>query len=57
VMAITDHENRASRRVMEKICMTYLRDTNGVELGHRSPEIEVVLYSIERDAWAARQNR
>ena len=57
VMAITDHENRASRRVMEKIGMTYLRDTNGVELGHRSPEIEVVLYSIERDAWAARQNR
>lgn len=57
VMAITDHENWASRRVMEKIGMTYLRDTNGVELGHRSPEIEVVLYSIERDAWAARQNR
>ena len=54
VMAITDHENWASRRVMEKIGMTYLRDTNGVELGHRMPEIEVVLYSIERDAWAAR---
>lgn len=55
VMAITDHENRASRRVMEKIGMTYLRDTNGVELGHRMPEIEVVLYGIERDDWFARQ--
>lgn len=55
VMAITDHENWASRRVMEKIGMTYLRDTNGVELGHRMPEIEVVLYGIERDAWLARR--
>ncbi len=55
VMAITDHDNRASRRVMEKIGMTYLRDTNGVELGHRMPEIEVVLYCLERDAWALRR--
>ncbi len=53
VLAITDHDNRASRRVMEKIGMIYLRDTNGVELGHRMPEIEVVLYGIERAAWEA----
>ena len=57
VLAITDHENWGSRRVMEKIGMTYLKDTNGVELGHRMPEIEVVLYGIERDAWAARSSK
>jgi len=54
VMAITDRDNRASRRVMEKIGMTFLRETTGADLGHRMPEIEVVLYAIERAEWLAR---
>jgi RimJ/RimL family protein N-acetyltransferase len=51
VMAITDPDNQASRRVMEKIGMTFLRETLGADLGYRVPEIELVLYGIERDAW------
>ena len=54
VTAITQPDNRASRRVMEKIGMTFLRETTGAALGHRHPEIEVVLYAIEREEWLAR---
>lgn len=55
VIAITDRDNRASRRVMEKIGMSFQRETTGAELGHRLPEIEVVLYSIERATWEGRR--
>jgi|CXWL01.1.fsa_nt_gi RimJ/RimL family protein N-acetyltransferase len=55
VIAITDRDNRASRRVMEKIGMTFERETTGAELGHRQPEIEVVLYAIERAVWEGRR--
>jgi [ribosomal protein S5]-alanine N-acetyltransferase len=51
VVAITDPENLASRRVMEKIGMTFQRRTTGAALGHRQPEIDVVLYAIERAEW------
>ncbi len=51
MLAITHAQNGASRRVMEKLGMRFLRATTGVELGHRFPEIEVVLYGIERTEW------
>lgn len=57
VIAITDRDNLASRRVMEKIGMIFLRETTGAELGHRMPEIEVVLYAIERAVWEAKNLR
>jgi hypothetical protein len=39
----------------EKIGMTFQRETTGAELGHRMPEIEVVLYRIERAEWEAQR--
>ena len=55
MLAITHAENRASRRVMEKLGMTFLKATTGTELGHRFPEIEVVLYGIERAEWPTKK--
>ncbi|MEZ4703045.1 MAG: GNAT family N-acetyltransferase [Rhodothermales bacterium] len=48
VKAITLPGNQASRRVMEKLGMRYEGVVTGRQLGHRLPEIEVVLYGIER---------
>lgn len=48
VKAITLPGNLASRRVMEKVGMTYEGVVTGRELGHRLPELEVVLYGIDR---------
>ncbi len=46
VKAITLPGNLASRRVMEKVGMTYEGIVTGRQLGHRLPELEVVLYGV-----------
>ncbi|MDZ4701239.1 MAG: GNAT family N-acetyltransferase [Rhodothermales bacterium] len=48
VKAITLPGNLASRRVMEKLGMAYEGIATGKQLGHRLPDLEVVLYGIDR---------
>lgn len=50
VVAITHPENRASRRVMEKVGMTFERRALGRELGLDDPDVEIVLYALEAPA-------
>jgi [ribosomal protein S5]-alanine N-acetyltransferase len=47
-MAIIDPPNDASKRVAAKLGMEYVRRTDGVELGHRRPEIVVDLFERRR---------
>jgi ribosomal-protein-alanine N-acetyltransferase len=46
VVAIAHPENRASRRIMEKLGMQFEGLHSGQELGLRVPDVEVVLYSL-----------
>ncbi len=48
VKAITLPGNLASRRVMEKVGMAYEGIVTGRQLGHRLPELEVVMYGVTR---------
>jgi RimJ/RimL family protein N-acetyltransferase len=48
VKAITLPGNLASLRVMEKLGMTYEGVVTGRQLGHRLPELEVVMYGATR---------
>lgn len=48
IVAITHPENRASRAVMERLGMRFERRATGRELGLRVPEVDVVLYALER---------
>ncbi len=50
VKAIAAAENRASLRVMEKLGMRFERQATGADLGLAVPELEVVVYGIERPA-------
>ena len=50
VHAIAVPENRASLRVMEKLGLRFARRATGRELGLAVPDVELVLYSIERAA-------
>jgi len=47
VVAIIDPPNEASKRVAARLGLRLERRTNGVELGHRLPEIVVDLFSRE----------
>lgn len=48
VVAIIDPPNEASKRVAARLGLRFVRQTNGVELGHRLPEIVVDLFVRER---------
>jgi RimJ/RimL family protein N-acetyltransferase len=47
VVAIIDPPNEASKRVATRLGLRLERRTNGVELGHRLPDIVVDLFSLE----------
>ena len=47
VVAIIDPPNTPSKRVAARLGLRFERQTNGVELGHRLPEIVVDLFSRE----------
>ncbi|MEW6130982.1 MAG: GNAT family N-acetyltransferase [Acidobacteriota bacterium] len=48
LVAIAYPENIASINIMKKIGMKFVRQTTGAELGLAYPEIQLVLYSIEK---------
>jgi RimJ/RimL family protein N-acetyltransferase len=48
VTAVAFPENRPSIRIMEKLGLQFERRATGRELGLAAPEIEVVVYAIER---------
>jgi ribosomal-protein-alanine N-acetyltransferase len=48
VTAVALPENRPSIHIMEKLGMRYERHATGRELGLAAPDIEVVVYAIER---------
>lgn len=48
VVAIIDPPNEPSKRVVARLGMHWVKRTNGVELGHRRPEIVVDYYERER---------
>ncbi len=48
INAIAMPGNRASTRVMEKLGMTFERHATGHDLGLAVPDVEVVLYALER---------
>ena len=50
VKAIAVPENRASLRVMEKLGMRFERQATGRELGLPAPDVNLVVYTIERPA-------
>jgi RimJ/RimL family protein N-acetyltransferase len=49
VWAIIDPPNEASKRVVARLGMHWVKRATGVELGHRKPEILVDCYVKERD--------
>ena len=48
VKAIAEPENRASLRVMQKLGLRFERLATGRELGLPSPDLQIVVYGIER---------
>lgn len=48
VVAIVDPPNQASRRVAEKLGMTYQGVRNAHDLAERHPDMEVAYYMLER---------
>jgi RimJ/RimL family protein N-acetyltransferase len=52
VTAVALPENRPSIRIMEKLGMRFERRATGRELGLAAPDIEVVVYAVERQAAA-----
>jgi len=48
VTAVAFPENRPSIRIMEKLGMRFERQATGRDLGLAAPDIEVVVYAIER---------
>jgi ribosomal-protein-alanine N-acetyltransferase len=52
VTAVALPANRASIHIMEKLGMRYERHATGRELGLAAPDVEVVVYAIERGAGA-----
>jgi RimJ/RimL family protein N-acetyltransferase len=48
VLAIAQPENRASLRVMEKLGLRFERLATSRELGFPPPDVEIVVYGIER---------
>ncbi len=48
IKAIAVPDNRASIRVMEKLGMTFERQATGLDLGLVSPDVTVVVHTIDR---------
>jgi RimJ/RimL family protein N-acetyltransferase len=48
VTAIAMPENRPSIRIMEKLGLRFERRATGRDLGLAAPDVEVVVYAIER---------
>jgi RimJ/RimL family protein N-acetyltransferase len=48
VKAIAEPENRASLRVMDKLGLRFERRATGRDFGLPSPDVELVVYGIER---------
>ncbi len=53
IVAIAHPDNRASHAVMERLQMPFEGCRLGRELGLLDPELEVLLYALEREARAA----
>jgi RimJ/RimL family protein N-acetyltransferase len=50
IVAIARPENKASRNVMHKLGMTFVRETDTGELGKQPPAVKLVYYTLENSA-------
>lgn len=50
IVAIARPENNASRNIMHKLGMTFVRETDTGEMGKQPPVVKLVYYSLENSA-------